>query len=328
MFGNMFGGAGAGTGAGAANPFGQFQTPATNTASTTDSNTNSNTNSQTGTTPATPQMPDISALLGMVGRMLATGMGTPNTNASTSAGAANPFGQFQTPATNTASTPDGNYNSIANSQTGTTPATNTASTPGSNTNSNVNSQTGTTSATPQMPDISALLGIVGRMLATGMGTPSANTSTSTGAANTFGQFQTSATNNASTPGSNTNSNANSQTGTTPATPQMAGIPALLGMVGRMLVTGMGMPGTNAGTGAAGTNNAANQQPQEIRYSTQLAQLQDMGFYDSAQNIRALTLTGGRVEAAVEWVSLYMKYIYKLNIFTKKNINILIFKTNF
>jgi ubiquilin len=117
-----------------------------------------------------------------------------------------------------------------------------------------------------------------------------------GAANPFGQFQTPASNTASTPGSTTTP----QTGATPATPQMPDMSALLSMLGGM--PGMGMPGAGAAAGAAaGANAAANQQPPEVRYSTQLAQLQDMGFYDSAQNIRALTITGGRVEAAVEWL---------------------------
>lgn len=122
------------------------------------------------------------------------------------------------------------------------------------------------------------------------------------AANPFSQFQTPAANTNTTQASNTASTPAS--GTTPgATP--AGMPdlsSLLGMLGGM--PGMGMPGagaTGAAGAAAGANNAANQQPPEVRYSTQLAQLQDMGFYDSAQNIRALTISGGRVEAAVEWL---------------------------
>jgi len=128
------------------------------------------------------------------------------------------------------------------------------------------------------------------------------------AANPFSQFQTPAANtNTSTTTQASNTGSTPATGTTPAsgtTPgaNPAGMPdfsSLLGMLGNM--PGMGMPGAaGAGAGAA-ANNAANQQPPEVRYSTQLAQLQDMGFYDSAQNIRALTISGGRVEAAVEWL---------------------------
>ncbi|KAJ3256700.1 hypothetical protein HK103_005195 [Boothiomyces macroporosus] len=43
------------------------------------------------------------------------------------------------------------------------------------------------------------------------------------------------------------------------------------------------------------------QPPEVLYQTQLAQLQDMGFFNAAENIRALQMTGGNVEAAVEWL---------------------------
>jgi len=119
-----------------------------------------------------------------------------------------------------------------------------------------------------------------------------------GAANPFGQFQTPAANTTSTPGNATTP----QTGATQTTPQMPDMSALLSMLGGMPGMGMGMPGAGAAAGTgAGANAAANQQPPEVRYSTQLAQLQDMGFYDSAQNIRALTITGGRVEAAVEWL---------------------------
>jgi ubiquilin len=40
-------------------------------------------------------------------------------------------------------------------------------------------------------------------------------------------------------------------------------------------------------------------PPEQVYATQLSQLNDMGFFDSAENIRALQATGGNVHAAVE-----------------------------
>jgi ubiquilin len=44
-----------------------------------------------------------------------------------------------------------------------------------------------------------------------------------------------------------------------------------------------------------------QQPPEELYQTQLAQLQEMGFFNPQENIRALQMTGGNVEAAVEWL---------------------------
>jgi ubiquilin len=47
-------------------------------------------------------------------------------------------------------------------------------------------------------------------------------------------------------------------------------------------------GMGGGFGAAG----APVQPPEVRYASQLRQLQDMGFYDQAANIRALTASGG------------------------------------
>ncbi|KAG6466289.1 hypothetical protein ZIOFF_075898 [Zingiber officinale] len=40
-------------------------------------------------------------------------------------------------------------------------------------------------------------------------------------------------------------------------------------------------------------------PPEELYATQLSQLQEMGFYDTQENIRALTATAGNIHAAVE-----------------------------
>ena len=40
-------------------------------------------------------------------------------------------------------------------------------------------------------------------------------------------------------------------------------------------------------------------PPEELYATQLAQLQEMGFFDPLENIRALQATRGNVNAAVE-----------------------------
>ncbi|TPX71402.1 hypothetical protein SpCBS45565_g01154 [Spizellomyces sp. 'palustris'] len=56
----------------------------------------------------------------------------------------------------------------------------------------------------------------------------------------------------------------------------------------------------------GNPNAAGLAPQdtrapEERFATQLGQLQEMGFFDATENVRALTLTNGNVEAAVEWL---------------------------
>lgn len=40
-------------------------------------------------------------------------------------------------------------------------------------------------------------------------------------------------------------------------------------------------------------------PPEELYASQLAQLQEMGFFDTQENIRALVATAGNVHAAVE-----------------------------
>ena len=47
--------------------------------------------------------------------------------------------------------------------------------------------------------------------------------------------------------------------------------------------------------------ATPQQQPEVLYQTQLQQLQDMGFYNATENVRALQLCGGNVEAAVEYL---------------------------
>lgn len=41
------------------------------------------------------------------------------------------------------------------------------------------------------------------------------------------------------------------------------------------------------------------EPPEVRFQTQLSQLNDMGFFDADENIRALLATGGNVNAAIE-----------------------------
>lgn len=44
---------------------------------------------------------------------------------------------------------------------------------------------------------------------------------------------------------------------------------------------------------------ASSEPPEVRFQAQLAQLNEMGFFDPEENIRALLATGGNVNAAVE-----------------------------
>ena len=46
---------------------------------------------------------------------------------------------------------------------------------------------------------------------------------------------------------------------------------------------------------------------EVRFESQLRQLNEMGFYDPQENIRVLTFTNGRVEAALELVGAAMRF---------------------
>ncbi|CAN4116721.1 unnamed protein product [Withania somnifera] len=53
-----------------------------------------------------------------------------------------------------------------------------------------------------------------------------------------------------------------------------------------------------GTGGLGVPNRSNVPPEEL-YASQLTQLREMGFFDTQENVRALTATAGNVHAAVE-----------------------------
>ncbi|CAA2978280.1 ubiquitin domain-containing DSK2b-like [Olea europaea subsp. europaea] len=53
-----------------------------------------------------------------------------------------------------------------------------------------------------------------------------------------------------------------------------------------------------GAGRLTVPNTPNVPPEEL-YATQLSQLQEMGFFDTQENIRALRATSGNVHAAVE-----------------------------
>jgi len=65
-----------------------------------------------------------------------------------------------------------------------------------------------------------------------------------------------------------------------------GLDTLMGMLnGLRAGGGLGVPTSNV--------------PPEELYATQLGQLQEMGFFDTAENIRALMATSGNVHAAVE-----------------------------
>lgn len=53
-------------------------------------------------------------------------------------------------------------------------------------------------------------------------------------------------------------------------------------------------------GGLGSNIGANPDvPPEQLYAAQLSQLQEMGFFDTQENLRALSAVGGNVNAAVE-----------------------------
>ncbi|OBZ85857.1 Ubiquitin domain-containing protein DSK2 [Choanephora cucurbitarum] len=52
-------------------------------------------------------------------------------------------------------------------------------------------------------------------------------------------------------------------------------------------------------GGGGGASPTDSRPPEERFQVQLQQLNEMGFWDAAKNIRALTATGGNVNAAIE-----------------------------
>ncbi|KAG8662874.1 ubiquitin domain-containing protein DSK2a isoform X2 [Manihot esculenta] len=78
----------------------------------------------------------------------------------------------------------------------------------------------------------------------------------------------------------------SQTGVGTGTPNNMGLEMLMNMFGGL------------GAGSLTVPNRPNVPPEEL-YATQLSQLQEMGFFDTQENIRALIATAGNVHAAVE-----------------------------
>ncbi|KAJ1929256.1 hypothetical protein IWQ60_001311 [Tieghemiomyces parasiticus] len=62
----------------------------------------------------------------------------------------------------------------------------------------------------------------------------------------------------------------------------------------------GFPGSSPNPGAPAATTV-DRDPPEIRFQVQLQQLNEMGFYDAAQNIRALLAAGGDVNAALEYL---------------------------
>ncbi|KAI5983306.1 hypothetical protein EDC04DRAFT_2915053 [Pisolithus marmoratus] len=67
---------------------------------------------------------------------------------------------------------------------------------------------------------------------------------------------------------------------------------------QMLAGGMGGGGS---FGAGIPLTPADTRPPEERFQVQLQQLQEMGFTNASQNVRALSATGGNVQAAIEYI---------------------------
>ena len=59
-------------------------------------------------------------------------------------------------------------------------------------------------------------------------------------------------------------------------------------------------GAGAGTGGQG-GPPSDARPPEERFATQLEQLQTMGFVDGRRNLQALIVSGGNVNAAIEFL---------------------------
>ncbi|XP_042494819.1 ubiquitin domain-containing protein DSK2a-like isoform X1 [Macadamia integrifolia] len=76
------------------------------------------------------------------------------------------------------------------------------------------------------------------------------------------------------------------TGGGTGTPNNMGLDLLMNMFGGL------------GAGSLSASNTSNVPPEQL-YATQLSQLQEMGFFDTQENIRALSATAGNVHAAVE-----------------------------
>ena len=72
---------------------------------------------------------------------------------------------------------------------------------------------------------------------------------------------------------------------------------LLGGMGG--TSGLGLGGGFGGPGSQ-TTPTDSRSPEE-RFQVQLQQLQDMGFTNASQNVRALLATGGNVHAAIEYI---------------------------
>lgn len=83
--------------------------------------------------------------------------------------------------------------------------------------------------------------------------------------------------------------------TSPGAQQARSPPMMNPLLQQMMMGGM------PGMGGAPAAPAVPQDPPEVRFQVQLQQMQEMGFYDAAANIRALLACGGNVQAALEFM---------------------------
>ncbi|EIM83168.1 uncharacterized protein STEHIDRAFT_101265 [Stereum hirsutum FP-91666 SS1] len=84
----------------------------------------------------------------------------------------------------------------------------------------------------------------------------------------------------------------------------AGFNPFMGTGGGWGAPGGGAFGGAGGFGAGGAGSPttpSDTRPPEERFQVQLQQLQDMGFSNAAQNVRALLATGGNVHSAIEYI---------------------------
>ncbi|PSR72593.1 hypothetical protein PHLCEN_2v11586 [Hermanssonia centrifuga] len=96
-------------------------------------------------------------------------------------------------------------------------------------------------------------------------------------------------------GNNVNTGATGHTG--PAAPFPAPNPAMMQQMMNTLGGGAGF----GGFGPPSPATPADSRPAEERFQVQLQQLQDMGFVNAQQNVRALLATGGNVHSAIEYI---------------------------
>ncbi|KAH9029149.1 hypothetical protein EDB85DRAFT_2252707 [Lactarius pseudohatsudake] len=90
--------------------------------------------------------------------------------------------------------------------------------------------------------------------------------------------------------------------TTPAASGTAPVPNPFGPDPSALMQLLGGAGGAAGFGpGVGTSPLPGGPPPEERFQVQLQQLQDMGFTNASQNVRALLATGGNVNSAIEYI---------------------------